>query len=58
MEQGFPLITTKSMARKSVLVELEGFLRGITDKKWDSSSISSVFEGESNRYSSNEISNS
>jgi thymidylate synthase len=31
---GFPLLTTKKMATKAMLVELEGFLRGITDKKW------------------------
>lgn len=34
MTIGFPLLTTKKMAIKSILVELEGFLRGITDKKW------------------------
>ena len=34
MEEGFPLLTTKKMAWKSIRVELEGFLNGITDKKW------------------------
>ena len=34
MAEGFPLLTTKQMAWKSVRVELEGFLKGITDKKW------------------------
>lgn len=34
MQEGFPLLTTKYMARKSMLVELEGFLKGVTDKKW------------------------
>ncbi|MEK6928941.1 MAG: thymidylate synthase [Nanoarchaeota archaeon] len=34
MKNGFPLLTTKKMAFKSVLIELEGFLKGITDKKW------------------------
>jgi len=34
MSQGFPLLTTKKMAHKSVRVELEGFIEGITDKKW------------------------
>ena len=34
MSVGFPLLTTKKMAHKSVRVELEGFIKGITDKKW------------------------
>lgn len=34
MEQGFPLLTTKRMPFKVVAVELEGFLKGITSKKW------------------------
>ncbi|MBI2564364.1 thymidylate synthase [Candidatus Woesearchaeota archaeon] len=34
MSQGFPLLTTKKMAYKSVKVELEGFIKGITNKKW------------------------
>lgn len=34
MAMGFPLITTKKMAFKSMKVELEGFIKGITDKKW------------------------
>jgi thymidylate synthase len=34
MKEGFPLLTTKKMARKTMLVELEGFLKGITDKSW------------------------
>lgn len=34
MSQGFPLLTTKKMAHKSLRIELEGFLKGITDKKW------------------------
>lgn len=32
--EGFPLLTTKKMAKKTMLVELEGFIKGITDKKW------------------------
>lgn len=32
--EGFPLFTTKQMAKKAMLVELEGFIGGITDKKW------------------------
>jgi thymidylate synthase len=34
MDDGFPLITTKKMAFKSIRVELEGFIKGVTDKKW------------------------
>lgn len=34
MSDGFPLLTTKKMAFKAVRVELEGFINGITDKKW------------------------
>ena len=34
MEEGFPLITTKKMAVKTMWVELEGFIKGITSKKW------------------------
>ncbi|MFC1685839.1 thymidylate synthase [Nanoarchaeota archaeon] len=34
MEKGFPLLTTKKMYWKGVRVELEGFIKGITDKKW------------------------
>lgn len=34
MKNGFPLLTTKKMAWKGVRVELEGFIRGITSKKW------------------------
>ena len=34
MADGFPLLTTKKMAWKPIRVELEGFIKGITDKKW------------------------
>lgn len=34
MAQGFPLLTTKKMAFKSVRVELEFFIKGLTDKAW------------------------
>jgi thymidylate synthase len=34
MSEGFPLLTTKKMGMKNIAVELEGFLRGITSKKW------------------------
>lgn len=33
-EDGFPLMTTKSVPMRVVAVELEGFINGITDKKW------------------------
>jgi len=34
LAEGFPLLTTKKMARKSAFVELLGFLRGETDVRW------------------------
>ena len=34
MSEGFPLLTTKKMAINAILVELEGFIKGITSKKW------------------------
>lgn len=34
MKEGFPLLTTKKMAKRTMLVELEGFIGGITDKQW------------------------
>lgn len=34
MAHRFPLLTTKQTAFRVMLVELEGFLNGITDKKW------------------------
>lgn len=34
MSLGFPLLTTKKMAWKTIKVELEGFIKGITDKQW------------------------
>ena len=34
MQYGFPLLTTKKMAIKAMAVELEGFIKGITSKKW------------------------
>lgn len=34
MKDGFPLLTTKKVAWKAVRVELEGFIKGITSKKW------------------------
>lgn len=34
MSKGFPLLTTKKMAFKTMCVELEGFIGGITDKIW------------------------
>ena len=34
MSSGFPLTTLRRMPFKSMSVELEGFIKGITDKKW------------------------
>lgn len=34
MRDGFPLLTTKKMPLKTIAVELEGFIQGITDKRW------------------------
>ncbi len=34
MSKGFPLLTTKKMYTKGIFVELEGFIKGITSKKW------------------------
>lgn len=34
MKDGFPLLTTKKVAYKSIRVELEGFIKGINSKKW------------------------
>ncbi len=34
MEEGFPLLTTKSVPFRLVASELEFFIKGITDKKW------------------------
>lgn len=34
MKEGFPLLTIKKTPFKSIKVELEGFIKGITSKKW------------------------
>ena len=34
MSNGFPLLTTKKIPTKTMKVELEGFLKGVTSKKW------------------------
>ena len=34
MANGFPLLTTKKMAWKTIRVELEGFIKRVTDKSW------------------------
>ncbi len=34
MFKGFPLLTTKKMPFETICVELEGFINGITSKKW------------------------
>jgi thymidylate synthase len=34
MREGFPLLTTKKVYFKGITIELEGFIKGITDKQW------------------------
>jgi thymidylate synthase len=34
MADGFPLLTTKKMGLKTIAIELEGFIKGITSKAW------------------------
>lgn len=34
MSKGFPLLTTKKMPFKTIRVELEFFIKGLTDKQW------------------------
>ena len=34
MRDGFPLLTTKKVNPNTIFVELEGFIKGITDKRW------------------------
>lgn len=34
MSEGFPLLTCRKVPYKSTFVELEGFIKGITDKRW------------------------
>lgn len=34
MSTGFPLTTLRKMPWKSIRVELEGFIKGVTDKRW------------------------
>lgn len=34
MKDGFPLLTTKKMGLKNIAIELEGFIKGVTSKKW------------------------
>ena len=34
MSEGFPILTTKKVAWKTLKVELEGFIKGVTDKQW------------------------
>lgn len=34
MSEGFPLLTTKKMPFKTMAVELEFFIKGLTDKEW------------------------
>lgn len=34
MREGFPALTTRKIAFKSTMIELEGFIKGITNKSW------------------------
>lgn len=34
LRNGFPLLTTKRMPIKTIFAELEGFIKGVTDKRW------------------------
>ena len=34
MSEGFPILTTKRIAWKTLKVELEGFIKGVTNKQW------------------------
>jgi thymidylate synthase len=34
LRDGFPILTTRRVPFKSAMVELEGFIKGITDKRW------------------------
>lgn len=34
MSDGFPLLTTRKLPMKAIAAELEGFIKGITSKKW------------------------
>lgn len=34
MRNGFPLLTSKKINPQTIFVELEGFIKGITDKRW------------------------
>lgn len=34
MRSGFPLLTSKKINPQTIFVELEGFIKGITDKRW------------------------
>lgn len=34
MRKGFPLLTTKKINPRTIFIELEAFIKGITDKRW------------------------
>ena len=50
MADGFPLLTTKKMAWKSIKVELEFFIKGLTDKKWLQDRGCHIWDGWAARY--------
>jgi len=50
----FPLLTTKTMAYKSMWVELEGFIKGITSKRWYQERNCNIWNEWSNPQNENE----
>ncbi len=54
MSKGFPLLTSKKMYTRAILVELEGFLKGITSKKWYQDRKCKIWNEWSNPISDNE----
>ena len=54
MLNGLPLLTTKKIAYKSMWVELEGFIKGITSKKWYQERNCNIWNEWSNPQNENE----
>lgn len=49
MRTGFPALTTRKIAFKSTMIELEGFIQGITDKNWYQERGCKFWDGWANR---------
>lgn len=49
MRTGFPALTTRKIAFKSTMIELEGFIKGITDKNWYQERKCKFWDGWANR---------